>query len=93
MELEAQIAAYRHAIKDIARETDPEKMREACIRALDDEQMRELGRKFHFVIKAAVQLDKAGREYDAHAWEDAKEELWKRVEELPKHSTVRGWEQ
>lgn len=93
MELEAQIAAYRHAIKDIARETDPEKMREACIRALDDEQMRELGRKFHFVIKAAVQLRKAGLGYDDVAWEDAKEEMFKRVGDLPLHSTVRGWEQ
>ena len=94
-ELEAQIVAYRHAIKDVVREPDPVKLREALAKLLSEDGMGLLGRDLHLVIKHAVQLVQLGEgEMSREAMQDYQDKLMdltKAVKALAKGATVDSW--
>lgn len=88
---QAQCTAYRHAIKDVVREADPVKMREALNRLLSDDAVGTLGRDFHFIIKWAVKMVDAAEKGEGTDCREATTELFNKVKELSKHATVSGW--
>jgi hypothetical protein len=90
-EYEAQCLAYRHAIKDVARETDPVKLKEALSRLLSDDAIGTLGRDLHFVVKHAVRMVFFAEKGSEEQCREATTELFKKVKELSEHATVRGW--
>lgn len=87
----AQCAAYRHAIKDVVREPDPIKMKDALARLLSDDEIGTLGRDIHFVIKHAVRMVHFAEKGLEKETREATVELFNKVKELPKHATVEGW--
>ena len=88
---EANCLAYRHAIKDVVREPDPIKMREALAKLLSDDKIGTLGRDLHFIVKHAVRMVHFAEQSDAKQTREATEELFKKVKELEHNATVAGW--
>lgn len=89
---EAVLAAYRHALKDIAR-GGPEKARRLAELALDDQRMHRLGKSFHMIVKWAFKVRvTGGPEHPDFP------EMWKKLlevtEDLWTHpeATVKGWQ-
>ena len=84
---DAMCAAYRHALKDVAR-GEPEDAKLTAMLALDDDSMYRLGQLFHKIVKAGVQLVQAGP-----TSAEAFYKLQFAVEQLVKDSgaTVKGW--
>ena len=88
---QAQCTAYRHAIKDVVREPDPIRMKEALAKLLSDDAVGTLGRDFHFIIKHAVQMVAAAEAGEEDPCREATAEIFKKVKELPQGATVKGW--
>lgn len=88
---EAQCLAYRHAIKDVVRETDPTKLKDALARLLADERVGTLGRDLHFIVKHAVRMVHFAELGNEVKTREATEELFKKVKELEANATVAGW--
>lgn len=88
---EAQCLAYRHAIKDVVREPDPTKMKEALAKLLSDEAIGTLGRDLHFIVKYAVRMVYFAEKNDEAKTREATTELFKKVKELESNATVAGW--
>lgn len=90
-EYQAQCAAYRHAIKDVVREPDPIKMKEALAKLLADESVGTLGRDFHFIIKHAVQMCHFAEQGKGKETREATEAMFAKVKQLGENATVKGW--
>ena len=88
---QAQCAAYRHAIKDVVREPDPEKMKDALARLLADDKVGTLGRDFHFIIKHAVQMVHYAEKGIEDKTRETTQAMFDKVKELSRHATVEGW--
>jgi len=88
---QAQCTAYRHAIKDVVREADPIKLKEALARLLSDDHIGTLGRDLHFIIKWAVKMVDAAEKGEGDPCRVATTELFNKVKELQKNATVTGW--
>jgi len=84
---DAVCAAYRHALKDVAR-GEPADAKLTAMLALDDDSMYRLGQIFHKIVKAAVQMAHDGQptESSYKALREAVEEIWKNP-----GATVKGW--
>ncbi len=87
----AQCAAYRHAIKDVVREEDPVKLKEALARLLSDDSIGMLGRDFHFIIKHAVQMVHYAEQGLEKQTRETTTAMFNKVKELSQHATVKGW--
>lgn len=82
---DAVLAAYRHALKDIARGEQKDGQRIALV-ALDTDHYYRLGKKFHEIVKYAFQYVLQGNEIAFKALVDACHEIEKHPE-----ATVKGW--
>lgn len=88
---QANCLAYRHAIKDVAREQDPIKLKEALAKLLSDDNIGTLGRDLHFIVKHAVRMVYFAEQGSGKETREATEELFKKVKELDQNATVAGW--
>jgi hypothetical protein len=89
---DAVCAAYRHALKDIAR-GKPDAAARIAILALDNDRVRFLGQLFHKIVKAATVLYRHRTDPLSVDYEKAMRTLEDAVEAILKNpgATVKGW--
>lgn len=85
---DAVLAAYRHALKDIARGAK-EDAQLVALKAMDNDQMNRLGKAFHTIVKYAVQLTHVSP--DSAMFHKLLGDLKDYLQTVEEGATVRGW--